>query len=168
MDATDWTTILASLASVSVSLIGFSGLLVAFRSANAPLSKNDMVGIRSLLIFSVGALVFALLPLPFADAPPDLLWPVLTVVLAVFLLIWPLRSPSWNRARGVKLRRPLLFWSVLAVEALLAIALLWSVADGSAGGRGYAIGVAWCLAVAIVSFVAQVFSLLPVDKDGGV
>ena len=161
----DWVAILSSLASVSVSLIGFSGLLIAFRSANSPLSRTDMVYIRILLIFSVGALVFALLPLPFADASPDRLWPPLTLLLAAFLLIWPLRSPFWNRARGIKPRRPLAYWGVLAAEAILAVYLGWTVVHGSADGGSYALGVAWCLLVTIVSFVSQVFSQLPVDDQ---
>ena len=164
MDTADWISILSSLASVSVALIGFSGLLIAFRSANAPLSRADMVYIRILLIFSLGALVFALLPLPFADVAPDRLWPAMTLLLAAFLLFWPLRTPFWNRARGIKPRRPYFYWGVLGAEAILALYLMWTVADGSADGGSYALGVAWCLLVTIVSFVSQVFSQLPVDE----
>lgn len=165
METADWIGILATLASISVALIGFSGLLIAFRSVNAPLSKIDMVYIRILLIFSVGALVFAVLPLPFADVPPERLWPPLTLLLAAFLLIWPLRSPFWNRARGIKPRRPHAFWAVLLAEAVLAVYLAWTAFDGSADGGSYALGVTWCLLVTIVSFVSQVFSQLPVDDD---
>ena len=161
----DWIAILSSLAGISVALIGFSGLLIAFRSANAPLSRIDMVYIRILLIFSVGALVFALLPLPFANVAPDRLWPALTLLLAAFLLVWPLRSPFWNRARGITPRRPAAFWAVLGAEAVLAAYLAWTVFAGAADGGSYALGVAWCLLVTIVSFVSQVFSQLPVDDN---
>lgn len=160
----DWSGILSTLASVAVALIGFSGLLTAFRSANAPLGRSDMVNIRILLIFSFGALVFALLPLPFAEVAPGRAWPTLTLMLAGFLLIWPLRSPFWNRARGIRPRRPWLYWGMLAIEGVIGAALLIAAITGATGGGAYAGGVAWCLLVAIVTFVAQVFSLLPVDE----
>ena len=161
----DWIAVLSALASVAVAIVGFSGLLAAFRTANAPLSRADMVNIRILLIFSFGALVFSLLPLPFAALPPERLWPVANVLLAAFLLLWPVRSPFWNRARGIRPRRPLLYWGMLAIEALIGLLLLVAALSGHAGGGAYAAGIAWCLLVAIVTFVAQVFSLLPVDSE---
>jgi hypothetical protein len=159
----DWNAILATLASVAVAVVGFAGLLTAFSASNSPLSRADVVNIRILLIFSLGALVFALLPMPFAAVAPDKLWPSVTVLLAGFLLLWPILSPLWNKQRGIKPRRPLLYWGMLAVEALLGIAMLASVFSGEADGATYTLGVAWCLLVAMVTFVAQVFSLLPVD-----
>lgn len=146
-------------------MVGFSGLLTAFRTASAPLSRIDMVYIRILLIFGLGALIFALLPLPFAGSPPDRLWTVATVLLAIFLLVWPIQSPFWNRARGVRPRRPGLFYGILAIEALLGLALLAAAWSGVAHPGFYAGGVVWCLLVALVTFVAQVFSLLSVDPD---
>lgn len=164
-EVVDWISVLSALASVAVAIIGFSGLLTAFRTANAPLSQADMVNIRILLIFGCGALVFALLPLPFAAISSKRLWPVLTVLLAAFLLVWPLRSPSWNRARGVKPKRRSLYLGILAAEALLGLVLLGGAFAGYANGGLYSAGVAWCVLVAIVTFVAHVFGLLPVDHD---
>ena len=161
----DWIGVLSTLASVAVALIGFSGLLIAFRAANDPLTRSEVVNIRILLIFSLGALIFALLPMPFAAVRADRLWPQLTTAVAAFLLFWPFRSPAWNRRRGVKPRRPLLYWGVLGAQALLSAALLALTFTGQADGGTYATGVAWCLLVAMVTFVAHVFSLLPVDAD---
>lgn len=163
--AVDWYPILAVLASVAVAVVGFAGLLTAFSAANAPLSRGDVVNIRILLIFSLGALVFAILPMPFADMPQRRLWAIGTVLLAVFLLFWPIRSPFWNRQRGLRSRRPWLFWSMLGVEAVLGAVLLFRGVTGSADGGTYVVGVAWCLLVATVTFVAQIFALLPVDDS---
>ena len=118
----DWNAVLAVLASVAVAVVGFAGLLTALSAANAPLSRSDVVNIRILLIFSLGALVFAILPMPFADLPPQRLWPISTVILAVFLLFWPIRSPAWNRRRKIRSRRPWLYWSILGTEAVLGSA----------------------------------------------
>ena len=164
-EVADWIGVLSTLASVAVALIGFSGLLIAFRSASAPLSRTDMVNIRILLIFSFGALIFALLPLPFAESDPRRLWNALTLVVAAYLLFWPIRSPIWNRRRGIKPQRPFLYWGTLAVQAVLGAVLGAMALLGEASGTTYAIGVAWCLLVAIVTFVAHVFSLLPVDQS---
>ncbi|MFC7537087.1 hypothetical protein ACFQPG_06860 [Sphingomonas sp. GCM10030256] len=161
----DWIAILSALSSIAVAVIGFSGLLTAFRSASAPLTRLDMVYIRILLIFGLGALTFALLPLPFAAVAPERLWPTLTILLALFLLFWPVRSPIWNRARGIRPRRPRLFYGILAAQALLGLLLLLLGIRGDSDGGAYAAGVAWCLLVAMVTFVAQVFSMLPVDED---
>ena len=103
--------------------------------------------------------------MPFAAASPDRLWPVLNVLLAAFLLIWPIRSPFWNKARGIKPQRPALYWGILALEAAIGMWLLVASLRGVAGGGAYSAGVAWCLLVAIVTFVAQVFNLLRVEKD---
>ncbi|HET9356378.1 MAG TPA: hypothetical protein VFO42_09475 [Sphingomicrobium sp.] len=162
--AVDWQGVLAVLASVAVAVVGFAGLLTAFSAANAPLAKSDVVNIRILLIFSLGALLFAILPLPFADVPPQRLWPISTVLLGVFLLFWPIRSPAWNRRRGIRSRRPLLYWGMLGIEAVLGAVLLVRGVTGTADGGTYVLGVAWCLLVATVTFVAQVFALLPVDE----
>lgn len=163
--AVDWYAILAVLASVAVAVVGFAGLLTAFSAANAPLSRSDVVNIRILLIFSLGALVFAILPMPFADAHPQRLWPIGTVLLAVFLLFWPIRSPAWNRQRGIRSRRPWLYWSILGGEAVLGTVLLVRGITGTADGGTYVLGVAWCLLVSTVAFVAQVFALLPVEDS---
>ena len=160
----DWSTVLSALASVAVAVIGFSGLLTAFRTAKGPLARADVVNIRILLIFGFGALVFALLPMPFAGFRPDRVWPVLIVLLAGFLLFWPVRSPIWNKARGHAPRRPILYYGILAVEAVIGLVLLAAAVTGNAGGGAYAGGVLWCLLVAMVTFVAQVFNMLPVDE----
>ena len=48
----DWMAVLSTLASVAVAVIGFAGLITAFRSINSPLFRSDIVNIRILLIFS--------------------------------------------------------------------------------------------------------------------
>jgi hypothetical protein len=99
-----WLTVLTSFASVATALIGFCGLLTAFRSAGAPLGLRDIVGIRILLIFSLGALIFAILPLVIVAEKGS--WAVCAILLGLFLCFWPLRSPTWNRQRGYSPRLP--------------------------------------------------------------
>lgn len=160
----DWIAVLSTLASVAVAVIGFAGLLTAFQASSAPLNRQDIVNVRILLIFALGALVFSLLPLGFAQISGRSPWPLLTLLMAAFLLFWPLRSPFWNRNLAIRPRRPKLYWTILLLQALLAIALLVPALSGSAGASQYVVGILWCLLVAILTFVAQIFALLPVDR----
>jgi hypothetical protein len=160
----EWLSVLATFAAVATALIGFTGLVTAFRLTNDPLTPYEAANVRILLIFGAGALLFALLPMPFAGLDEDRVWPVLSVLLAGFLLFWPFRSPFWNRARGIKPRRPKLYWGLLAAEGVLGGAILIAGVMGRAGAGTYAAGIAWCLLIAIVTFVAQVFTLFPIER----
>ena len=159
----DVWAVLSTLASIAASLVGFSGLLTAFRASSADLTPYDINNIRTLLIYSVSALVFALLPLPLATRQNGEVWSWLTVALGASLLFWSLQSPRWMRKKGLKPRLPVLYFGVLGVQALLGAGLVAGallLADSSAL---YALGVLWFLIVALLVFVVQVFLLLPID-----
>lgn len=159
----DAATVLTTMASIAASLVGFSGLLTAFRTANDSLGPRDLNNIRTLLILSVSALLFALLPLPFAASPLRGWWPALTVLLGANLLFWSVQSPRWMRKKGLRPRYRGLYLAMIATQALLAAGLIAGallLADASAL---YTLGVLWFLVAAVVVFVVQVFPLLPVE-----
>ena len=163
----DPSALLSTLASIAASLVGFSGLLTAFRAANHSLDANDINNIRTLLIFSVSALVFALLPLPFAAGhSPDWLWSVLTLLLGANLLFWSWQSPRWMKRKGLRPRRPLLYLAMISLQALLGAALATGAFLLASPAVLYAIGVLWFLVAAIIVFVVQIFFLLPMDRPG--
>lgn len=162
----DVLTVLATLASVAASMVGFAGLLTAFRAANETLGAYDVNNIRSLLICAVSALLFALLPLPFA--PSGLTasgWVGLTVLIGINLLFWPLQSPRWMRSRGIRPRNPKLYAVMLVSQAALALLLIAGAFIAADPAILYALGVLWFLIAAIVVFVVQVFLLLPMGRE---
>ena len=159
----DVWAVLSTLASIAASLVGFSGLLTAFRASSAELTPYDINNIRTLLIYSVSALVFALLPLPLGKTVTGGAWSALTVLLAANLLFWSVRSPRWMKQKRLRPRSPGLYYSVLGIQALVGAILVggafWLVDPGML----YALGVLWFLVVALLVFVVQVFLLLPID-----
>ena len=160
----DIWAILSTLASIAASLVGFSGLLTAFRASSTDLTPYDINNIRSLLIFSVSALVFAVLPLPLAARPPGgVWWSALTVLIGATLLFWTVQSPRWMKRKGLRPRLPRLYFGVLGAQGIVGATIMagavW-LADPSAL---YAVGVLWFLFVALLVFVVQVFLLLPID-----
>ncbi len=164
----DQLAILATLGSIAASMVGFAGLMTAFRASNEHLEPNDVTNIRILLIFSVSALVFALIPLPFAagDLAGGRVWKSLAVLLGAYLLFWTVQSPRWMRRKRLRPRRPLLFVVMLAIQGLLGMAM---VAGGLLTRQAhalYVVGVLWCLITAIVVFVVQIFRMLPLEKAG--
>lgn len=160
----DSATVLATMASIAASLVGFSGLLTAFRTANDQLAPRDLNNVRTLLILSVSALVFALLPLPLAASPwAGRGWTLLTVLLGANLLFWSVQSPRWMRNKQLQPRSRLLYRTMIAAQALLGLGLVaGALALGDASAL-YTLGVLWLLIADVVVFVVQVFPLLPVD-----
>jgi hypothetical protein len=160
----DSPTVLATMASIAASLVGFSGLLTAFRTANDQLGPRDLNNVRTLLILSVSALVFALLPLPLAASPwAGRGWTVLTILLGANLLFWSVQSPRWMRKKRLQPRSRLLYRLMIAAQGLLGIGLIAGALRLADAAPLYAVGVLWFLIAAVVVFVVQVFPLLPVD-----
>jgi hypothetical protein len=153
----DPLALLSALAQIAASLVGFSGL------------RGDMNSIRTLLILSVSALVFALLPLPLiASQSPGWWWKVLTVVIAANLLFWSVQSPRWMKRTGLRPRRPALYRVMISTQALLAVLLIGGALVVVDARPLYSVGVLWFLMAAVVVFVVQVFALLavaPVDNE---
>ncbi|WP_162888049.1 hypothetical protein [Sphingomonas mesophila] len=161
----DLLAVLAILASVAAAMVGFSGLMTAFRSSSDDLMPNDVSNVRILLIFSVGALGFALLPLPlWLVDDPDPWLAAMTLLLGAFLAVWLVQSPLWMRRRGLKPLKPALYWSMLVAQALLGALIVGAVLTGHPPAPFYVAGVLWCLTTAIVVFVVQVFRMLPVAR----
>jgi len=148
------------------SMVGFAGLLTALRASDERLDPNDVSNIRILLIFSVSALVFALLPLPFAAGglAAETTWRGFAIVLGLYLLFWTIQSPRWMRQTRLRPRRPLLYAGMLVAQGVMGSAMiLGSLLSGPAHSL-YVAGVLWCLIAAIVVFVAQVFRMLPLNS----
>lgn len=163
----DAATVLTTMASIAASLVGFSGLLTAFRTANDSLGPRDLNNIRTLLILSVSALVFALLPLPFAASHwDDGYWAGLTLLIGVNLLFWSVQSPRWMRKKGLRPRYRGLYMAMIAAQGALALALVAGALMLDDPSALYTVGVLWFLIAAVVVFVVQVFPLLPVDGPG--
>ncbi|MES2904217.1 MAG: hypothetical protein V4696_08540 [Pseudomonadota bacterium] len=162
----DQLAILATLGSIAASMVGFAGLLTAFRAANERLDPNDVTNIRILLIFSVSALVYSLIPLPFAagDLADGRVWRSLSIILGAYLLFWTVQSPRWMRRKRLRPRRPLLYVVMLAIQGLLGVAMVWGGLMSEQAHALYVVGVLWCLITAIVVFVAQIFRMLPLSQ----
>ena len=156
--------VLSTMASVAASLVGFSGLLTAFRSANSSLSAYDINNIRSLLIVSVSALVFALLPLPLTTVREgDQLWSVLSFLLGASLLFWSVQSPRWMKRKGLRPKRPVLYIAMIGVQAIIGALLMVGAVLVENAAVLYTAGVLWFLIAAIVVFVVQIFLILPME-----
>lgn len=155
--------LLSILASIAASLVGFTGLLTAFRVRTDSLSPNDVTNIRILLIYSVSALVFAVLPIPLLafDAHPALM-KVLTGLFGTYLLFWSMQSPAWMRRRRLRPRNPALYWSIIVLQAVLGIGMVVGAALASLTMAVFTLGVLWCLLTAIIVFVVQIFVMLPI------
>lgn len=159
--------LLSILASVAASMVGFTGLLTAFRANSDSLSANDVTNIRILLIFSVSALVFALLPLPFLAFETGMHWlRWLTGALGAYFLFWSIQSPVWMSRHRVKPRSWQLYWTMIAMQALVGIVLLAGALVGHKPLAIYTVGVLWALVTAVIVFVAQIFVMLPVTGQG--
>ena len=143
--------LLSALGSVAAALVGFTGLLTAFRASSDLLGPNDVSNIRILLIFSVSALVFALLPIPFlafgAEAED---FAVLTALLGLFLAFWLVQSPRWMKRKALRPRNPRLYWAMLLAQGAIGLALVASAATGYSPQAFYVVGVTWCLLTAIL------------------
>src|SRR5215211_1704380 len=84
---------LIAVAQIAVSLAGFSGLVIAIRSApSACWHARDIWSLAWMLGTSLGALFLALLPLLFSvfRLNETFLWTLATLVMAVFMLVFGL------------------------------------------------------------------------------
>jgi hypothetical protein len=158
--------LLSTLSSVAAAMVGFSGLLTAFRVSVETLDPNDVSNIRILLIFSVAALLFAIIPLPFHVVGNDeAMFVALTIALGIFLAVWLWQSPRWMRRHQLKPRNTRLYWGMLVLQAALGATLIVAGFSGANVAFYYLAGVLWCLITAIVVFVVQVFVMLPLRSD---
>lgn len=154
--------LLLALAAIAASLVGFTGLLTAFQASRDSLLPNDISNIRILLIFSVSALVFSMLPTAvFIFGVGAGAWRALCGLLGLFLAIWLFQSPLWMRRHRIRPRKPHVYWPMLMLQAGLGLAVIAAALAGRSPAAFYVLGVLWCLLTAVVVFVVQIFVLLP-------
>jgi hypothetical protein len=149
---------LDTLAELSLALIGFSALIAMFRGGSVHTwEPRPRVGFWIIVSYSLGALVFALLPSILRDLNVDS-WALPVALLALFHLITMsllLRRHLRLNSAGHPTPNPLL-WVIGALMGFGTSALLFVGMAGGLGGptyRLYHVGVASCLLVASVSFV---------------
>jgi hypothetical protein len=145
---------LLTLATISITFVAFSTVVVAFRQAQgAGLTEYEIVLLRMFLVSGLEAVVFSLLPplLSLFGMPPELLWRVSSIVFAL-VLIW--RGLFFRRRQLRFDRRPLvtLLYGVYAATVLgLVINAVGVVVQPGAGP--YALAATWLMVNAIIVFV---------------
>lgn len=147
-------------------MVGFTGLLTAFRAGSDRMNANDISNIRILVIFSVSALVFALLPIPVMALGEQERWMRwLTMLLGAYIFFWCVQSPRWMKRKRVKPRRPGIYWTMIILQGLIGTTVMMVGVRSDPVLAIYSIGVAWLLVTAIIVFVVQIFAMLPIDPD---
>jgi len=154
------TAYLYTLATVSISFVGFSALLLVFRqSMGGALTRYDTY--FTLTFIQVGFLVTAgaLIPPLFAlfGWPESRVWAVSDVSIALPVLAFTASVPSRRRAAtGTPV--PAFVWTLLAVQAGSALALL-SGAAGVLPAGGAAVLASALTAILFSSGVAYLLAL---------
>ena len=123
---------LLSIAEISVTLIGFSGLIFVFRSRSFDqLQPRDLSAIAMIVASGGVALAFALLPLPFAylDVAEDALWRWYCGVFGSALLVTAFIFARINRrldAAGHPARTPRFNFTTLTLVVAMGLSLVGS------------------------------------------
>jgi hypothetical protein len=122
----DGSNYLYALATVSVTFVGFSALLLLFRQTiGGRMTGYD--GYFMLSFMQAGFIVTggALLPqlLAFFGLPPALLWRAASAVMAVPILLFVVTTP-WRRRRAAPGPVPAYVWLLLLLQFLAALYLL--------------------------------------------
>jgi hypothetical protein len=147
------TTYLLSLATISITFVAFSTIVVVFRqSQGAGLAEYEMVLLRLYVISGLEATIFSLLPplLGLFDMTPVWIWRLSSLVFAV-VLIWRgiyfvRRQTRFQRRRLSDLLYLIYFATILG---LLVNALGILVEPGPAL---YALAATWLLVNAMIAF----------------
>ena len=148
------TSYLLTLATVSITFVAFSTVVVVLRQAQgAGLIEYETILLRLFLVSGLEATVFSLLPplLALFDMPAVLLWRVSSIAFAL-VLIW--RGLYFRRRQTDFGRRGLvnvLYAIYLATILGLLINALGILREPNAGL--YAVAATWLLVNAIVAFV---------------
>lgn len=149
---------LDTVAELSLALIGFSALLAMFRGGSVHTwEPRPRIGFWIIIIYGLGALVFALLPSILRGLDVDS-WVAPMALLALFHLITMsllLRRHFQLNSAGHPTPNPL-FWVSAALMGFGTAALLFVGMAGGLGGptyRLYHVGVVSCLLNASLSFV---------------
>jgi hypothetical protein len=159
---------LLGIAQIAVTLIGFSGLIFAFRARTVDeLEARDFSALAMIVGSGSVALAFALLPLPIAylELGADTVWRLSTGLFGMGLLVAAgvfVRTNSRLHAAGHVARTPRLNKTTLALAIAMALLLALSAFDvGFAAPATYLFALIVCVLLCIV-FV--VFMLIVVRR----
>jgi hypothetical protein len=154
--------VLQTLAEVSITLAGFSGLILVFQQGDTAVwGARDKNSIQHLLITSFGAFFASLLPLVsmelFDDA--NTLWRVYNPLVATVLHgLGPTMAIVATSKQEFSI--PKLWAIVLIPVSYLILVLSWLTALGflsSFAATIYLFGIAWLLVVSMSLFVSMIF-----------
>lgn len=162
----DAVAALSVYAQLAVALTGFAGLFTAFRDPKA-WSEIEIIGLRILLVTSVGAMGFAAVPIPFLlGGGGDGVWMVALALLGAFCLFFFAAILVTVLKDGVKPRVRGLFWPIISGQGAVSLLMLLAAADIAPRGPAiYCGGLVWLLAVATLQFLLQIFAVLTPVKD---
>ena len=152
------------IAEIGIGLAGFSGLIVAFRKDEGPLTNVQKYRLQVLLSLAFGAMFLALLPelLHYMGVSPDRLWALAALVLScysiVFVIWWIIAS------HRLKASVPEIFnWFAFSrmaaghiIVVLLQLAVIFSLLDGIFPGA-YLAALIWYLLHAVQQFTRMLF-----------
>jgi hypothetical protein len=154
--AEDPLDLLPTLAEVSVTLAGFSALLVVIRRGESKWLPSEVVALYVMVGNSLAALLFSLLPLPlvYMGIPRAIVWSLCSVLLAVFILFTGWAIPRLARQRGatprVQITRRVIPPASYTVVLALGLSALGPV---SIRAGVFVFGVIFLLLLAVVPLV---------------
>ncbi len=166
----DLATALFTIAQVAMTLTGFAGLLIAFRFGKGKWQRVEVYAVHFLLKSSVGAFVFALLPLPMMVGGFDSItfWALCFFALGIWSLLLVFGAFRARFRGDLRPRYELGYWGLTLCGLLIGILEILA-AVGTFGLRNptlYMFGLFWLLAVATFQLVMQVMaSLHSMDAD---
>ena len=160
---------LSTIAQVSMALTGFAGLLTAFRRRQSGWSAIEIFAIRDLLVASVCACLFALLPMPLLESglSAETVWAICLPILGLSLLLLIAWSQRERFRAQIRPRRPIIYWGLTALGLATSLLLVSAIFGGpeSASPAYYLLGLGWLLLIAMVQFLLQILeSLAATDK----
>jgi hypothetical protein len=154
---------LLTIAEISVSLAGFSSVVIALRGSGPDAwSPQDRFGLGNVLGASVGTLVGSLLPFPLAYLgwSSGTVWRVVDAILGLVIL-GAVGFLAFSAAKGsVSPRTPRLFW-LFAGSGFLVAGLLLASAGGLIFARGPSLllfGLIWALVAAFAQLATFVLA----------
>ena len=161
--------VLLAIAGIATTLAGFSGLMIAFRRERSKLTIAQSIAVRVLMMTSISAMIFALVPVPFifGGLRDDILWAALLGLLGVHLLYFSIVVPIDLRGRKVRLSPRFVVFA--SIHALTGIAMLAGALDvaGMRQPATYMAGLVWLIAVAAAQLLVSIFfvlALLPAPR----
>jgi hypothetical protein len=163
------TTYLLALATISITFVGFSSIMVIFRQAQgASLSEYEIVLVRLFAVSGLIVTIFSLLPplIGLFGIPPAWLWRIASLALAA-VMIW--RGISFRRRQN-RFQRTRRIDSLYITYSAAVLGLLANTIGivFEPGVALYALAATWYLVIAILAFILSIELFLhPPRKDQG-